>query len=101
MNGWTGVAQVASAFNVLVLAALCVVWARNALAFRSKHPLGLLVFGLLLLAENALSVYYYAVDPTLSAWFATSVPPLVWRATVLVHVVEAAAVSVLAWVTMD
>ncbi|SFR63288.1 hypothetical protein [Halogeometricum limi] len=101
MNAWAAVAQIASGLNVVLLAALCVVWARNALRFRSKHPLGLLVFGALLLVENALSVYYYTLDPTLSVWFATSVPDIVWRATMVVHVVETFAVGFLLWVTVD
>lgn len=101
MSRWADVARAASGVNVLMLLGLCVVWGRNYRRFRSKHALGLLVFGLLLLVENVLSLYYYTVDPTLSAWFATAVPPVVWRATMAVHVVEAVAVGFLLWITMD
>ncbi|SFF76573.1 hypothetical protein SAMN04488063_0197 [Halopelagius inordinatus] len=101
MSPWAALAQGASGLNVLMLAGLCAVWGRNYLRFRTKHPLGLFVFGLLLLAENALSLYYYLADPTLSAWFATAVPPVVWRATMAVHVAETAAVAFLVWITAD
>ncbi|WP_313692830.1 hypothetical protein [Halorarum halobium] len=101
MSGWSTVALAAAGLNVVLLAGLCVVWGRNYVRFRTKHPLGLVLFGLLLLAENATSLYYYAVDPTLSAWYATAVPPVVWRATMAVHVVETLAVGFLVWITAD
>ena len=101
MSRWATVALAASALNVGMLAALCVVWGRNYRRFRSKHTLGLFTFGALLLVENALAVYYYVVDPMLSAWYATAVPPVVWRATMAAHVVEAIAIAFLLRVTLD
>jgi hypothetical protein len=101
MSRWLTVAYAASTLNALALAALCAIWGRNFLRFRAKHPLGLLTFGLLLLAKSALSLYYYAVDPTLSAWFATAVPPVVWRATMALHVVETLALGILLRITLD
>lgn len=98
---WPTVARVSVVVNILLLLGLGYVWARNYLQFRSKHTLGLLVFSLLLLAENACALYYYLVDPTLSAWFATAVPAIAWRAMMLLHVLEMFALLFLAWVTWD
>jgi hypothetical protein len=101
MSVWVDVARVATGLNVLLLAALGVVWGRNWLRLRSKHTLGLLTFSVLLLAENALAFYYYLLDPTLSAWFNTQVPVVVWRVMLAVHVLETLAVAFLVWVTLD
>ncbi|MFB6167560.1 MAG: hypothetical protein ABEJ43_01810 [Haloferacaceae archaeon] len=101
MSVWVDTARVATALNVILLAVLAVVWGRNWLRLKSKHTLGLLTFGLLLLAENALAFYYYLLDPTLSAWFSTQVPAIVWRLMLAVHVLETLAVAFLAWVTLD
>lgn len=98
---WSTVARLSAAVNVLLLVGLGSVWARNYLQFRSKHTLGLLVFSVLLLAENGCALYYYLVDPTLSAWFATAVPGIAWRAMMLLHVLETVALLFLAWVTWD
>lgn len=95
------VARVSAAVNVLLLAGLGYVWGRNYVRFRSKHTLGLFVFAVLLLAENALALYYYLVDPTLSAWFATEVPTIAWRAMMWLHVLETVALLFLTWVTWD
>lgn len=98
---WPTVARISAAVNVLLLLGLGYVWARNYLQFRSKHTLGLFVFSLLLLAENVCALYYYLLDPTLSAWFAAEVPVIAWRAMMLLHVLETVALLFLAWVTWD
>ncbi len=94
-------AKVATGINIVLLLALCVVWGRNTLRFGSKHTVGMLIFALLLLAENAFTLYYYMVDPTLSDWFRTGVPPVAWRAMLLFRVLEMLAIAFLTWVTMD
>ena len=101
MSIWFTVARVAAAVNVLLLVALCVVWARNYRQFRSKHTLGLLTFAVFLLAENALAAYVYLADPTLSAWFATAVPDVAWLAMMSLRVLETAGIAALAYVTWD
>ncbi|KAB1198150.1 MULTISPECIES: hypothetical protein [Haloferax] len=101
MSIWVDVARVAAAINVLVLAGLSAVWARNYLTLRSKHALGLLVFGVFLLAENALALYMYVLDPQLSGWFSTDVPAIAWRLMMLLHVFETLGLAFLAWVTLD
>ena len=101
MSVWLELARVATGVTMLLLAVLGSVWLRNYRKLRSKHTLGLLVFAALLFAENGFALYYYAVDPTLSAWFDTNVPPIAWRAMLLFHGLEALAVGFLTWVTLD
>lgn len=101
MSIWFDVARAASALNVLLLLGLASVWARNYLEIRSKHPLGLLVFALMLLAENALALYIYLVDPQLSGWFSTDVPVIAWRAMMALHLLETLGLLFLAWITFD
>lgn len=101
MSIWVDVARVASAVNILLLLALASVWGRNYLQFRSKHPLGLLIFASFLIAQNALALYMYWMDPTLSGWFSTAVPVIAWRAMMMLHVFETAGLAFLAWITFD
>jgi hypothetical protein len=101
MSLWFDVARIAAGINVVMLTVLVVIWGRNYLEFRSKHTLGLGLFASFLLAENILSVYIYMVDPTLSAWFASDVPEIAWRAMMALHVLETVGLSVLTWITWD
>ena len=101
MSVWFTVATVAAVVNVLLLAALCVVWSRNYRQFRSKHTFGLLAFAVFLLAENALAAYVYLADPTLANWFSTSVPDIAWFAMMSLRVLETLGLAVLAYVTWD
>lgn len=98
---WGDIARVAAGANLVLLAALLVVWGRNALQMRSSHAFGLSTFALLLFAENAIALYYYVVDPTLSAWFSSAVPPVAWRAMVTLHVLETFALLALVRITYD
>ena len=101
MSTWSQVATVATGLNVLILLGLGYVWGRNYLEMRSKHAGGLALFAAILLAENALALYYYLVDPTLSTWYATRAPTVVWQATMLLHVLEFVGLAVLTWITWD
>ena len=101
MIDWIDVARVSVALKVAMLVALTWIWARNYLTFRSKHSLGLALFGSLLLVQNALSLYFYLFHPVLAAWFATDMPPLAWRANIVVHVFQTVALAFLLWVTWD
>lgn len=100
MTIWADLALATTAFNVAVLSALCAVWIRNHVRFRSAHTFGLATFAALLLAENLVACYYYAVDPTLSAWFSTAVPVVAWHAMLAVHALEAVALLVLVRTTL-
>lgn len=101
MGLWLDVMRLAAAFNVIVLLALVFVWGRNYRQFRSKHTVGLLVFGLLMLGENALALYFFTVDPYLAPWFQTAVPELPQIAMMALRLVMSGALVFLAWVTWD
>jgi hypothetical protein len=101
VSPWVDVARLAAAVNVVLLVTLCGLWGRNYVAFRTKHTLGLFTFATFLLAENAVALYYYQVDPTLSVWFSTAVPAVAWRAMLTLHVFEAVGLTFLTWVTWD
>ena len=101
MSLWFDVARAAHALNVLLLVGLGYIWVRNYLEFRSKHTLGLLLFSVFLLVENAFALYIYLVDPTLSVWFASAVPDIAWQAMMVLPVLEALGIGFLLWVTWD
>ncbi|EMA45395.1 hypothetical protein [Halococcus saccharolyticus] len=92
-----------SVLNVLLLAGLGYVWGRNFYRFRSKHTLGLLVFAVLLLAENALAIYLFVFNPDLTVWINTAslVPPIAQRAMLALRALEFAGIVFLTWVTWD
>jgi hypothetical protein len=101
MSVWIDIALAAAALNLVLLAALASVWARNYRRVRSKHTLGMVVFAALLFAENGFALYFYRVDPLLSVWFSTKVPDPAWQAMLTFHVLETLAIGFLAWVTLD
>ena len=101
MTGWLDVARAVTATNVVLLVVLCSVWLPNYRRVRSKHTLGMVAFAVVLLAENALALYVYLLDPVLSVWFSTAVPDPAWQAMVALHALETVALGALVWVTMD
>jgi hypothetical protein len=101
MSLWVDVARLSVGASAVFLLVLLAIWGRNYLTFRSKHALGLLVFGFFLFAQNAFALYYYLVDPTLSVWFATEMPAIAWQALMSIHVLQAVAIGVLLVVTWD
>lgn len=72
MEIWLGAARTAAAVNVALLGALGYVWLRNYRQHRAQHTLGLLVFAALLLAQNALWLYFYVLHPQFIEWFVNS-----------------------------
>jgi len=100
MTVWADVTRAAMALNILALLVLCGVWARNYRRIQSKHTLGLLVFGVLLLGENALGLYYFAIHDTLTAWFG-GLPSISATAMMALRLLETAAIAFLLWVTWD
>jgi hypothetical protein len=101
MSIWVDVARLSAGVNVLLLLGLLALWGRSHRQFRSKHTLGLTLFAAFLLAENALALYMYLVDPMLSGWFSTDVPVVAWRLMMLLHVLETVGIGFLAWTSMD
>jgi hypothetical protein len=100
MSLWLDAASVATTLNVALLLVLVSVWARNYVEFRSKHPLGLLLFGVMLLAENCLSFYYYVLDPQV-ATLLRDAAPVAGRAMTFVQMLEFVAIAALLWITWD
>ena len=103
MSLWITVAKAATALNVALLLGLSYVWGRNYVTFRSKHTLGLLIFACFLLLENGLVLYYYLIDPTLSAWWHNEslVPVIVWQTQMAINVAQSAGLLFLLWITLD
>jgi hypothetical protein len=92
-----------SVLNGVLLIGLGYVWGRNFFRFRSKHTFGLLVFAVLLFAENALAIYFFVFQPTLTAWITSAklVPPIAQQAMLALRVLEFAGIAFLTWVTWD
>ncbi|KDE56814.1 hypothetical protein EL22_20025 [Halostagnicola sp. A56] len=103
MSTWIILAKAATVLNVVLLLGLGYIWGRNYLTFRSKHTLGLLVFALFLVLENGLVLFYYLVDPTLSAWWhdQSNVPLLVWRTQMAINLAQTVGLSFLLWISLD
>lgn len=89
--------------NIVLLVGLGYVWGRNVWRFRSKHTMGLFVFSILLLAENALAFYLFVFDPTLSHWVETAsfVPRPAQITMLAIRVLEFCGLVFLSWVTWD
>lgn len=97
---WIDIARVAAVLNVGLLVVLGVVWGRNYRRLRSKHALGLLVFGGFLLVENLLWVYTYSVNPAFRSWLYDGTT-FAQQAMMSLCVLESIGLLVLAWVTWD
>lgn len=100
MGIWIDALRLAAALNIVLLAVLSYLWGRNYLRFRSKHTLGLSLFSVLLLVENAATVYVFAVHPDLTAWIA-GIAPIAQQTMTVLKLLEAAALGVLTYVTLD
>lgn len=87
------VARVAAALNVLLLVVTLGVWVRTLRQIRSKQTFGSLVFGLFLLCENALALYYTVAAIPLS------VPAV--RAMMYLQILETVGVAALVYVVWE
>jgi hypothetical protein len=95
MSIWIDVAMVATGVNLVLLAALGIIWGRNYRQLRSRQTLGMLVFAVVLFIENGVALYVDSIDPVLSVWFSTQVANPAWQAMVLFHVLETVAIGFL------
>lgn len=93
MSALLDVARLAAGVNILLLGGLLAVWGRNYLTIKSKHTLGACVFAGLLLAENALALYYYVFGPAM--------PRPSVRAMLYLQILETLGIGFLVYVTMD
>jgi hypothetical protein len=88
------VASALSGLSILLLAGLVGIWVRNYLTFRTSLTLGLIAFGLILSAENALAIYFF---------FSTSMlysgDPLAQRAVLTLRALQLLALGFLTYVT--
>jgi hypothetical protein len=84
-------ARVAAAFNVLLLVAITSVWIRTYREIRAPMTLGSIVFGVFLLAENAVALYFYFNAPAM--------PAIAVQVMMLLQILEAIGIGALAYVT--
>lgn len=66
---WLDIARAAAAVNLVLLFGLGSVWVRNYRQHGARHTLGLLVFAVFLLVENALWLFFYIFHPRFIGWF--------------------------------
>ena len=59
MDPWMLVATVFSGVNVLLLAALTVIWVRNYQTFGSQMSAGLAMFAIAMVLENVVAIYFF------------------------------------------
>jgi hypothetical protein len=59
MGPWMLVATALSGVNVLLLAVLAVIWAKNYRTFESEMTAGLAVFAITMLLENLVAIYFF------------------------------------------
>jgi len=67
---WLTLIQVATGLNILILLGLSYIWARNYREIGSKVALGFLIFGLVMLGENSVAMYYYVFHDIFPTWYA-------------------------------
>ena len=96
MNTAITAASVLAGVNLLLLAALAVVWLRNYRTFGSPLILGLLAFDVAMAAENALAIYFF-----FSMSMLYSGDPGVQTAVVVLRGLQFVALVFLTWVTVQ
>jgi len=90
------VATAVSALNIAILLALTAVWVRNYREFRTPLVLALVVFGLVLLAENGVAIYFFFSMKMLYAADST-----VQSAVAVLRGMQFVALAFLAWATLQ
>jgi hypothetical protein len=97
------IVQVFAVLNIVLLGVLLSVWGRNWWNLRSKHTLGLVLFGAVRRGETARAAYFYLGAPPLSAWTHDDqlVPYRAQLALAALRVLEFGGLAFLTWVTWD
>jgi len=85
-----------SALNIAVLAVLTAVWIKNYREFRTPLVLALVVFGLVLLLENGVAIYFFFSMKMLYAADST-----VQSAVAVLRAMQFVALAFLAWATLQ
>lgn len=89
-----------AALNLLLLLGLAYVWGSNWWDLRSKHALGLMLFAVLLIGENALTLYFFVVHPVLTVWIQGQ-PSIAHQAMLALRLFEFGSLVFLSWITWD
>ena len=90
--------QVASGLavvNILLLGLLTTVWVRNYRKFRTTLVAGLIAFGVVMLAENVVAIYFF-----FSMKMLYSGDPTVQQAVLVLRGMQVVALAFLTWVTV-
>jgi hypothetical protein len=87
---------VLAGINVALLAVLTVVWVRNYRRFRSGMVLGLVAFGVVLLVENLVALYFFSND--MRMLYASD--PFVGRIVIVMRSLMLVAIAFLTYVTL-
>ncbi len=95
MNTTLMIASGLSVLSILLLFVLTGIWIRNYRTFRSSLTLGLIAFGAVLLAENALAIFFF-----FSTGMLYSGDPFAQRALVLLRALQLIAIGFLTYVTL-
>ena len=95
MGSWIVIATVLSGVNVLLLGVLTVVWGRNFRTFGSEMTAGLAAFGLAMLVENAVAIYFFFSTGMLYAG-----TPGVQQAVAVLRALQTVALVFLTYVTV-
>lgn len=96
MNTTIMAASALTGLNALLLLALSAVWVRNYRTFRTPMTLGLLVFALVLLVENAVAIYFFF---SMSMFY--SGDPAVQQAVLVLRALQFVALVFLTYVTLQ
>jgi len=95
MGMYIVVASALAAVNVLLLGVLTAVWLRNYRTFRSGLVAGLVVFGGVMLVENAVAIYFFFSMESLY-----SGAPGVQQVVAVLRALQAVALAFLTYVSM-
>lgn len=90
------IATLFSAVSIVLLLALTAVWVRNYRQFGTPLVLGLVIFGVVLLLENAVAIYF---SYGMSMFYASD--PVVQQAVAILRGLQLVAIAVLTWATMQ
>ncbi|WP_336359826.1 hypothetical protein [Haladaptatus sp. ZSTT2] len=89
------IASTLAGLNIILLAALTFVWARNYRTFRTNTILGLIAFGAVMLVENAVALYFFF---TMQMFYGSD--PTVQGAVAVLRALQFVALVFLTWVTV-
>jgi hypothetical protein len=83
--------RIAAGLNIVLLVGLLIIWTRNYRAVAGSLLLGLIVFGVMLLAENVVALYFYFTAPAM--------PPLAVEFMMVLQMLETVGIAVLFYTT--